>query len=698
MATEMRECPICYEVLASNDLERHADEHFEAEERQEQQRLQRQQQPAQQQQQRQQGSGQHLESALSSPLQILSRDTALQGKVQDLINSQEPECFPEDKGLLKLLNKCLSAEGDDSLREARKGAKGGGLKRDVMLSGPVVHICSRRKEDLGWGCGWRNIQMLVVGLLLSGDESARKVLFGGCGFVPTVSSLQRWLELAWRAGFDTSGAAQLSASVAGTRKWIGATECAALLRFFGLRARIVDFKQKPKSQQRLQQQQRQEQQQQQQQQQQLQQQQQQQQQQLQFQQQQQQQYQLQQQQQQLQLEQQQVGNRMKGGNGTLQQHEGPVRERGGTGGGRGAGADAQEMFEGDRARNDSEREQGRPDKRRKQDNDDPDQTNCHTTDANDERPPAPDLTGGLAANDTPLRQGGMESHLDRAVRLCDENMSSRSIGSAGFQETARARARGSNIEESGHTIGRDGRGSGEGATGSGEPRELSMDDTNLNLSGKGQLSMNTKAQNEMERSGTSGGGMQEGQNRSGNGGREPVASASGSGGWQGGSGSGRGVGGVVRPQLHHKLGEWVWDYFAEGQQSAGLNQKDASASSSVYCSNKTPLYFQHEGHSRTIVGIEKRQRQGSKAGRLQGGEAGDSTEEEEMYLLVLDPSQKPEELERALRAGKGWQRFVKRGLRTLKQAEYQLCYVEPGLAQGAEWEELKVLDSILYTS
>lgn len=103
----------------------------------------------------------------------------------------------------------------------------------------------------------------------------------------------------------------------------------------------------------------------------------------------------------------------------------------------------------------------------------------------------------------------------------------------------------------------------------------------------------------------------------------------------------------------------------------------------IVLSKRSPLYFQHRGHSRTIVGIEKRRRPG-------GGH-------EDMYLLVLDPSQKTGDIVRTLREKSGWQRLLKRGLQTLKHAEYQLCYVDPGLATGEEYESLKVLSSVHYT-
>ena len=69
----------------------------------------------------------------------------------------------------------------------------------------------------------------------------QEALFGGGGFVPDIPWLQAWLESAWRRGFDMQGSDQLGGGVQGTHAWIGTTEAAALLRQFGLRARVVDF-------------------------------------------------------------------------------------------------------------------------------------------------------------------------------------------------------------------------------------------------------------------------------------------------------------------------------------------------------------------------------------------------------------------------------------------------------------------------
>lgn len=86
---------------------------------------------------------------------------------------------------------------------------------------------------------------------------------------------------------------------------------------------------------------------------------------------------------------------------------------------------------------------------------------------------------------------------------------------------------------------------------------------------------------------------------------------------------------------------------------------------------------QHEGHSRTIVGIERRL-----AGRARLPEFG---------LLVLDPGTAGDKLAAALAARAGWQRLLKRGAHTLRHYQYQLLHCPPGLAAGAELQALKAV-------
>ena len=147
-------------------------------------------------------------------------------KISSLIGLQNRSGFYKvEGGLMSLLRNCLELESSDSTS---------------VVSGYVDHYQSIEFEDLGWGCGWRNIQMLCSHLIMQRPE-ARNVLFGGSGVVPDILSLQRWLEIAWKKGFDVHGAEHFNYKIYGRKNWIGATECAALLRSFGLQARIVDF-------------------------------------------------------------------------------------------------------------------------------------------------------------------------------------------------------------------------------------------------------------------------------------------------------------------------------------------------------------------------------------------------------------------------------------------------------------------------
>jgi len=89
-----------------------------------------------------------------------------------------------------------------------------------------------------FSCGFRSLQMLIASILAL--QNLSRVLFCGAGVVPTVAMLQRWIELAWRAGFDSEGVGEDRALI-GTSKWIGVVDSCALLRFFGIDARLIDF-------------------------------------------------------------------------------------------------------------------------------------------------------------------------------------------------------------------------------------------------------------------------------------------------------------------------------------------------------------------------------------------------------------------------------------------------------------------------
>lgn len=150
----------------------------------------------------------------------------LDDQISCLVGAQiRSEVHEVEGGIMSLLRSCLESEVGSSTS---------------LISCYIDHYQTLSSEDKGWGCGWRNIQMLSSHLLKQRPE-AREVLFGGSGFVPDIPSLQRWLEIAWDKKFDTVGSSHFHNEVYGAKKWIGTTECATLFRSFGLRARIVDF-------------------------------------------------------------------------------------------------------------------------------------------------------------------------------------------------------------------------------------------------------------------------------------------------------------------------------------------------------------------------------------------------------------------------------------------------------------------------
>jgi len=109
----------------------------------------------------------------------------------------------------------------------------------AAVSAVCDHVTQRGSEGAGWACGYRNIQMLCSALIR--NPRYRPVLFDGSGAIPDIPTLQRWIEYAWGCGYDTAGCEQLGGRLLGTTTWIGAGECVALLRCFGIPAHQVVF-------------------------------------------------------------------------------------------------------------------------------------------------------------------------------------------------------------------------------------------------------------------------------------------------------------------------------------------------------------------------------------------------------------------------------------------------------------------------
>ena len=95
-----------------------------------------------------------------------------------------------------------------------------------IVCGNVSHY-SQTGRGRSYTCGFRNIQMMTSHLLRQPSYARR--LFNGCGFVPSLNSLQRELERAWRCGFDQEGALHFDYKVSGTDRWIGSSDVSLLL-------------------------------------------------------------------------------------------------------------------------------------------------------------------------------------------------------------------------------------------------------------------------------------------------------------------------------------------------------------------------------------------------------------------------------------------------------------------------------------
>ncbi|KAM8734682.1 zinc finger-containing ubiquitin peptidase 1 isoform 2-T3 [Acanthopagrus schlegelii] len=108
----------------------------------------------------------------------------------------------------------------------------------VWLSADTDHYCSSA-GDKGWGCGYRNLQMLLSSLRRT-DTYAPIIPEKA---VPNITQMQSMIEGAWKEGLDPQGASHFNQRLQGTRAWIGATEIFTLLTSLGISARIIDFHQ-----------------------------------------------------------------------------------------------------------------------------------------------------------------------------------------------------------------------------------------------------------------------------------------------------------------------------------------------------------------------------------------------------------------------------------------------------------------------
>ncbi|XP_075059065.1 zinc finger-containing ubiquitin peptidase 1 isoform X2 [Mixophyes fleayi] len=109
--------------------------------------------------------------------------------------------------------------------------------RRVWLCSSLDHY-SNSAGDKGWGCGFRNFQMLLSSILLS--NSYRNCL-QDYRHIPCIPKIQALIEDAWKEGFDPQGASHFNGKLQGTKAWIGASEIYCLLTSLQIKCRILDF-------------------------------------------------------------------------------------------------------------------------------------------------------------------------------------------------------------------------------------------------------------------------------------------------------------------------------------------------------------------------------------------------------------------------------------------------------------------------
>ncbi|EPX73029.1 ubiquitin-fold modifier-specific protease [Schizosaccharomyces octosporus yFS286] len=106
---------------------------------------------------------------------------------------------------------------------------------DVSLaSGDVYYFSTIKNIDYGWGCGWRNIQMLFSWL-----QTSYSKWFESHHYKYDLPDLRKHLLNAWKQGIDVDGCEQIGTRLEGT--WIGATEAYTLMTGLMLNVGLVDF-------------------------------------------------------------------------------------------------------------------------------------------------------------------------------------------------------------------------------------------------------------------------------------------------------------------------------------------------------------------------------------------------------------------------------------------------------------------------
>ncbi|KIK98829.1 hypothetical protein PAXRUDRAFT_823439 [Paxillus rubicundulus Ve08.2h10] len=126
------------------------------------------------------------------------------------------------------------------LKDALKKSHVAGLtQRAVLCYERTPHI-HREFFDASWGCGYRNFLMACAALVDQQIESLYFPLLED-PLPPGVRNLQRWIETAWKQGYDDIGAKELDHKLVGTKKFIGTGELYVAFTSRRIPCVLVDF-------------------------------------------------------------------------------------------------------------------------------------------------------------------------------------------------------------------------------------------------------------------------------------------------------------------------------------------------------------------------------------------------------------------------------------------------------------------------
>lgn len=154
---------------------------------------------------------------------------------------------------LKIAGKYGIDDGNSCLKDVTphiKERSGSGSNIAHVFLCSAVDFYASSYGDTGWGCGYRNLQMLLSSLFRNKTYNSflykeftskfeiQKLPSGN--FMPCISKLQQMIEWAWSIGFDRPGCEQLGGKLYNTRKWIGSTEIVTLLSSLRFRCTLMD--------------------------------------------------------------------------------------------------------------------------------------------------------------------------------------------------------------------------------------------------------------------------------------------------------------------------------------------------------------------------------------------------------------------------------------------------------------------------